>query len=594
MRRPARPDRDRRRPRAALTAALAALGAAALAPGALAQQPTGAESDFFATAFTEYATSLDTASDGDLWPSCWSANGDLYAANGDGRGFSATAPWSDIVVNRVTGTPETGIAGVRLAAGDEVGTVWSDPEEYNRKPTGMVCVDGDGDGREELYVAVQDLRKPPPDNPFNDPEAFNDAPAASISRSDDGGLTWRKTAAPMFTGHEFTTIMFLDHGRSHENAVQDLGAEDGAYVYAYGLDGNWRDSYSDTVPDPTELFLARVPKDRIQDRAAWRFYAGSKGKRATWTADLAAREPVLTDTRRLYGTLRKPADFPDPRNVTVISQGSIVYNEPLDRYLYTSWSEYTFEFYEAPTPWGPWKLFSRKDFGGYPWFDAAPGCAGPKNGGYSVQIPSKFISADGKRMWLQSNWFVGNACGPGNYNFSLRTLDVEPYRRTKPSNPPDPQANLARAPGTTPIEKQAHYGKGAFYNDGILDQSEDSFDWENKPEDFWGYEWPREHTMDRVVYTTGWMFGNGGWFASDLRVQVRRDHRWVDVKRLETTPAYPYDPSAGPYKTYTLRFKRTSGDGVRIIGAPTPGPQGDGWFTSIAELAVFYDGRAAR
>jgi hypothetical protein len=68
-------------------------------------------SAFFATAFTEYFGSLATASDGDLWPVCWADDDSLYTANGDGTGFGTGAPEADIVVSRVTGTPETGLAG---------------------------------------------------------------------------------------------------------------------------------------------------------------------------------------------------------------------------------------------------------------------------------------------------------------------------------------------------------------------------------------------------------------------------------------------------------------------------------------------------
>ena len=590
-------------PAAALAAIAFAGAAGAQETSPPAPQPTGAESDFFGTAFTQYHDTVDTPSDGDLWPSCWGDDDNLYAANGDGRGFS-DQPWSDIVMNRIFGTPETGITGERLAAGEEIGNTWTAPQPgatYNMKPTGMVCVDSDGDGEDELYMAIQDLRVPEP-GPypnFADNPGFNDAPAASISRSEDKGETWQKTDGPMFTDHEFTTIWFLDYGKSNENAIQELGPVDGNFVYAYGLDGNWRDSFSNTVPDPTDLYLARVPKTSIQDRDTWQWYDGKgPGDVPLWTSDIDSKEPVLTDERRVYPTNRRN-DI--PKNNSVLSQASIVYNEPLDRYIYTSWTEYTFEFYEAPNPWGPWKLFSRKDFGAYPWFNQAPGCINPKNGGYSLQIPSKFISDDGKRMWVQSNWFEGGAsCGGSNYNFSLRPLDVEPYTDTTAGNAPDQTDNIARRSSTTPIEKSAHFGNGEFYNDNNSFQNEDSFDWENKQVDFWGYEWPREYNMDRVVYTTGNMFGNGGWFVDDLRVQVRRNFEWVDVTGLTVTPDYPYSPAAGTNQTYTFRFDDIAGDGVRIIGAPAPGPVGcegngcDGYFTSIAELAVYYDSAPAQ
>ena len=113
-------------------------------------------------------------SDGDLWPSARADDGDLYSACSDGLGFDLRGEWSDIVVNRITGDPGQGLSGARLAAGDAVAHVWGDPIRYNRKPTRMVAVDGNGDGHDELYLAVQDLRI----HSAESNAAFNDAPAA--------------------------------------------------------------------------------------------------------------------------------------------------------------------------------------------------------------------------------------------------------------------------------------------------------------------------------------------------------------------------------------------------------------------------------
>lgn len=530
-------------------------------------------STFFATVSLPYAAEVSTASDGDLWPSAWAGDGELYAANGDGRGFSDQASL-DIVANRISGAPPDGITGVRRSGGDAIGPIWSDPAQYNRKPTGMIAIDGDGDGVDELYLAVQDL-KSGATNPFDD------APAASISRSTDGGATWTHTDAPMFTDHVFTTVFFLDFGQSSRYRSV-LGAADSGYVYAYGLDGNWRDSYAGTVADPVDLFLARVPVGSVQDRSAWRFFAGLSGDTPQWTADIGAKRAVLHDDRRVYPAIsNNPKN--GPTNISVISQGGVLYNPGLDRYLYTSWTEYTFEFYEAPTPWGPWKLFLHKDFGPYPWWGTTPG---PKNGGYATTIPSAYVSADGRTMWVQANWFVGNDAGPANYDFSLRRLVVTPWQATTPDNPRDAGANLARTVAdTVPIDKTSHYGRLGCLNDGNAQAGEDSWDGTAKDSDQWGYTWPRAYHMNRVVYTTGTMFPDGGWFARDLRVQVRQNQTWVDVTGLSVDPAYPYSDAAGTNATYTFRFGDTWGDGVRLYGVPG----GAESFTSIAELAVYYD-----
>lgn len=515
-----------------------------------------AESTFFSTVSIEPKSTYKTLSDGDLWPAAWSDDDALYAANGDGKGFDAE-PFADIVVNRITGTPwEKNVKGNRIAAGDEVGRVWSDPDKYNRKPTGMVSVNG------VLYLAVQDLNKE------EGAKTFNDAPAATILKSTDKGKTWTGSAeAPMFKDHTFTTIMFLDYGKDGADNTFD------SYVYAYGMDHNWRDSFSDTVPDPTDLYLARMPKDGIQDKSKWEYYTGDLQGKAQWSAPgaIGSRKPVLHDERRVYQDVLKPG----LSNMSVISQGSIVYNKPLDRYIYTSWTEFTFEFYEAPKPWGPWKRFLSKDFGVYPWTT-------DKQGGYATVIPSRFISKDGQEMWMNTNTFVG---GVKNYNFSLRKLKVTPYRKTKPENAKNDN-NLALAehgPDVVPISRAARNGDLAVLNDGDRTTKDDSWNGERKKDDWWGYTWPHAFNMNKVVYTAGDTDPSaGGWF-DDLRVQVRQDFVWTDVKDLKVTPDYPHDASSGG-QTYTFTFKDTWGDGVRLIGKPG----GAEAYTSIAELEVYY------
>jgi hypothetical protein len=194
--------------------------------------------------------------------------------------------------------------------------------------------------------------------------------------------------------------MFLDYGQDASWAVD-------SYVYVYGLDYNWR--WSDTTTSPQGLYLARVASaDDLLDRTSWEYFGGTDtGGDPVWTADFSQRLPVLTDCTRRYAT----ASF---AGYSVISQGSIVYDAPRQRYLYTSWTEYTYEFYEAPTPWGPWRKFLFKDFGPYPWTEAL-------NGGYATTVPSKFISDEGGAMWVQSNTW---SSGVVHNNFALRTLQI--------------------------------------------------------------------------------------------------------------------------------------------------------------------------
>ncbi|MEY4575638.1 MAG: hypothetical protein RL701_341 [Pseudomonadota bacterium] len=485
---------------------------------------------------------------GDLWPSCWSDDGHLYAAWGDGTGFEGSGPFVDIGVARIAGNLWDGsLRGENLAIHDAVGQVWTS-DKYNRKPTGMACVNGD------LYLAVQDLTM----------HSFDDAPAATILRSHDKGRTWEwDRSAPMFADHVATTIFFLDSGQDGSSPA--IVADD--FVYAFALDGSWRTSYGGTVQDPMHLWLARVPKDAIQRRDQWQWYAGLTAAGApAWERDFDKRVPVLTDARRLYTKTVK--DFgAHVANLSVISQGGVVYNAPLRRYIYTSWTEYTFEFYEAPSPWGPFRLFASKDFGVFPWSDS-------HFGGYGATVPSKFVSEDGTSMYLQTNTWERS------YTFSLREVRLERFQKKEPDNIADvpiPMASL----GAVTIGSSFRTGQPQILSDGIVaDQSEDSRTGERREFDVWGYEWPREYRMNRLSYSAG-SSGNCGGFEA-LGVDVRHSGEWVPVSGISVFPRYD---AGAAYRTYAIDFPTVqSGDGVRLRGKPV----GESACTTIAELAIEY------
>ena len=521
-------------------------GSAAPRSGQAAASDVPPPSTYIGTARIEESGSVATASDGDLWPSCWSEDGALYTANGDGKGFSLDGPFADIAVNRVEGMPPD-LTGETIARGDQVGQIWSGPG-YNRKPTGMVCV---GD---TIYLAVQDLALD-----------FNDVPAATIVKSTDGGRTWTwDSQRPMFDNHVFTTVWFADYGRGGERTP-------GRYVYAYGLDGDWRDSFDNSVEDPQDVYLARVPRSRVDDRKAWEFFAGDVKKEPRWSKQVADREPVLRDTRRVYEQTYSTNRVSD---LSVLSQGGVTYVPGLDRYIYTSWTEYTFEFYESPTPWGPWKHFLSKDFGGYPWDQN-------QHGGYATTIPSKFMSDDGKTLWVQSNVCPCGGGGTSVYNFNLRKLELEPADLTPAANPPAEAVNLAEAGNTVPVSKSTQHGRLDRLNDGELTTSVDDYDDEVKSSSWWGHTWPERHRVNRVDFTSGEVYEDGGWFAGRPIVEVRRDGRWTKADAQTITPSYD---SASRFTTYQIRFAPTEADGVRVIGVPG----GSRTFSSVAEVAARY------
>ena len=358
--------------------------------------PTYAEeSTFFASADVEDGNSIDLPPTGDLWPSC-SSGTTLFTAWGDGFGFSRerTRRRPDIGVAELHGLPgaPTLMQGTNRVTDDrrsqKVFRVWTSGSYY-QKPTGMLCRGA------RMYLAVQDLAT-----------SYDDATAATIAESSDGGKTWVEGEAPMFTRGRFTTIMFLDAGPDGRDARDD-------YVYVYGLDFNFRGSPS--VKSPQGLFLARVAASKsLRDLSVWEWFAGDAAA-PSWTRDFSARRPVLVDCTRRHAA-EKPPGYP------VIAQGGVVYDAPLARYIYTSWSEYTFEFYEAKAPWGPWRRFLSKDFGMPPWTDA-------KHGGYGTSAPSLWVSADGKTLWVQSNTW---SAGVEHNNLALSKLTLSPRASASP------------------------------------------------------------------------------------------------------------------------------------------------------------------
>ena len=505
-------------------------------------------------AHVDQANTVLTQSDGDLWPSAWASDGALYAAAGDGTGF-ARHGWRDILVNRIDGMPQTGLTGERLSDGDAVGPIW-DPERFNRKPTGMVCVRLDD--KDVLFLAVQDLRC------GDSPDTFNEAHAATVVRSDDLGRTWTWPEQPLFHSHVFTTVMFLDLGQAN-------GGSD--WVYAYGIDGNWRTSFSKKVPDPTQLFLGRVPASDVQNIDAWEFFAGEVDGCPSWTADIMRKQPVLVDERRFYPT---PAYGMQAHDFTCIAQGSVVWNAGLGRYLYSTWSEYTFEFFEAPTPWGPWQLLHSHDFGHFPWHGPYSPLA--KHGGYAPTIPSKFISPDGSEMWLQSNWFVpASSRGGRAYCFGLRRVRFEVGSDAEVTA----SGNLAL--DGSPLVSRVREGQECVLNDGDRTIAEDSAFGPGSGDDAWGYEWPSPRRMSRLVYVPGRQDSLGGWFASAPRVEVRISGEWMPVAGLQCEPPYSPDFTALEYDEYTFTFESVVADGIRLTGEPG-GPMR---FTSISELEVW-------
>jgi len=128
----------------------------------------------------------------------------------------------------------------------------------------------------------------------------------------------------------------------------------------------------------------------------------------------------------------------------------------------------------------------------------------------------------------------------------------------------------------------------AGLNNTLTDDDMDSSDGDPKDEDHWGYLWSQLLLFDHIVYHTGQLSSNGGWFTS-LTVQYTQDGTtWKDATGVAITPAYDFTNSQSgrtPFTRYDISFMTVRGIGIRVFG--TPGGSAAEQYTSISELEVF-------
>lgn len=280
-----------------------------------------------ATAIVRHARGSDN------WPMTWADDDFLYTAYGDGRGFK---PFVDrklsLGIARVTGTPGGPLgSNVRSPSAEQIGD-----GAKGRKASGMLMVDG------VLYMWVRN------------------AANSQLAWSRDHGQSWRWCPWRFTTSFGCPTP--LNFGRNYS------GARD-KYVYLYSPD-------SDSAYEPADrMVLARVPQDRITDRAAYEFFSKLDADCPVWTHDIAARGAAFVHPGRCY-------------------RASVSYNRPLRRYLWCQTipgGDTRFRgglaIYDAPEPWGPWTtaFFTEQ-------WDVGPG--------ESSCLPTKWIGPTGRTIHL--------------------------------------------------------------------------------------------------------------------------------------------------------------------------------------------------
>ena len=155
------------------------------------------------------------------------------------------------------------------------------------------------------------------------------------------------------------------------------------------------------------LLLGRVPKEQLLEREAWEFFCSEDPGEPAWDKDERKAKPVFR-YRKMTGS------------------DHVAYNAGLGRYILGNYSFVDEELhprpihqmgypeshisqltlYEAPEPWGPWKLFYRDDdWGTY--------------GDYQPNFPTQWMTEDGRIMYLISSgsW--------DDYNLTVQKMAVK-------------------------------------------------------------------------------------------------------------------------------------------------------------------------
>ena len=219
------------------------------------------------------------------------------------------------------------------------------------------------------------------DKSYNWPQL---GPFVGFRYSTDYGKTWietpHKPSDPIFkeTGLggypvKIGTPHFIDFGKNMQYSPDGK-----AYLVAHGSDQNSAQSsfYHNSWITGDQVYLLRVTPsiENMNDRSKYEFYAGKdKQGEPVWTKDFQKIKPLL-EWRENMGCV------------------TVTYNAPLKKYLMcltdggNTCAKMSTYILESDKLTGEWKMVTYlKDFGEQAYF---------------VNIPSKFISKDGKTAWM--------------------------------------------------------------------------------------------------------------------------------------------------------------------------------------------------
>jgi len=331
----------------------------------------------------DWKTYVTAAPGSDLWPVAWAQDDHLYAAWGDGGGFGGTDSDGRVALGiaRIQGMPEDW-HGINVNGGKNPEHAASFPRKG--KTTGLASVDG------VLYATVNLENGTWPDVDH------------ALEWSTNNGASWARAEwlFPKGSGN-FQPAKFVAFGKDYTGLPEPLAG----YVYLCGP------RQSADPGSGNRLYLARVPRDRLREQAAYEFFQRRDADGAgIWVANSAQAQPV----------------FVDPNGVT---PGAIVYDPGLKRFLLTCFHVGPGQLgvFDAPSLWGPWTTVAYYE----DW-----GQMGTEGEGLTCGFPQKWMSADGLTLWSVFSVYGDGAkkgiSAHNRFNLMKATLLLAPQKSGKP------------------------------------------------------------------------------------------------------------------------------------------------------------------
>src|ERR1019366_8154170 len=180
----------------------------------------------------------------------------------------------------------------------------------------------------------------------------------SLVKSTDHGVTWSPKPAigrPLWPCVSFSTPFFVQFGQDYREAIDD-------FVYAVSNDGAWNNG--------NYLTLRRCPRQRLGNLSALdgEMFAGLDAAGAPKWAKMSSTNDATVGFASIF----------QHRGFT--SMTGIQYVSAVKRFILLQWAfndldqEFPAAFrrsslllYEAPQPWGPWRVFHIEPDGNRAW-----------------------------------------------------------------------------------------------------------------------------------------------------------------------------------------------------------------------------------